>query len=311
MKTWKTMVQAILTSVTALSISVSGTSQDKGTGGYDNSPAGVELKTAKLDPSFFDKREDTAVTWVGMAGTLINSRGTILLVDPLIMAATVDGKLQSEAGFRFRIDLPVDARELPRADAVMYTHADSDHLGKMTAKTLAERTACKFIAPPPVAKELLKLGIDSSRIIMARDFASIPVGTVEVNVTPALHDWQKENPWKRGDCCGYLLRTPDGSIWHPGDTRLIDELLDVKNVDVLFFDVAAVNAHLGPAGSAKLAESSGAKIMIAYHYGTFDLPRGTFGSFDPKDSLPYVQGLSAQFLQPNPGEIIRLPLNMP
>ena len=291
----------------ALIVISQGISQEGGTKSYENSPVGSELKTKKLGASFFDKREDTAVTWLGMAGALINSRGTIVLIDPLLTAVNSGDQLKSESGYKFKIALPVEAGDIPRADVVMYTHADNDHFGKMTVKTLAERTKCRFIAPRPVRKMLEELGVEGDRIIAARDFTSIPVGDTEITVTPALHDWQEENPWKRGDCCGYLVRTPDGSIWHPGDTRLIDELLEVKDVDVLFFDVAAVNAHLGPAGSAKLAETSGAKIMIAYHYGTFDLPPGTFGSCDPRDSLPFVQGLTARFLQPNPGELVRLP----
>jgi L-ascorbate metabolism protein UlaG (beta-lactamase superfamily) len=132
---------------------------------------------------------------------------------------------------------------------------------------------------------------------------------VEIKVTPALHDWQKVNPWKREDCCGYLIKTPDGTIWHPGDTRLIPELEEVKNVDILFFDVAAVDSHLGPKGSARLAATSGAKALIAYHYGTFDVPKGSFGGCDPDDSLPYVKNLNAVFLKPNPGEIIKLPFH--
>lgn len=44
---------------------------------------------------------------------------------------------------------------------------------------------------------------------------------------------------------GYLFRTPDGSIGHPGDARLINELLEISEVDILMFDVAAVGSHLG------------------------------------------------------------------
>jgi L-ascorbate metabolism protein UlaG (beta-lactamase superfamily) len=130
---------------------------------------------------------------------------------------------------------------------------------------------------------------------------------VEIKVTPALHDWQENEPWGRQDCCGYVLKTPDGSIWHPGDTRLIDPLLEIRDIDVLFFDVAAVEAHLGPQGSVRLAESSGARVLVAYHYGTFDLPPGSFGGCDPADSLPLIAGLPADFLQPDPGEILWLP----
>jgi L-ascorbate metabolism protein UlaG (beta-lactamase superfamily) len=270
-----------------------------------------DLTTHPIPASFFDPREDTLVTWLGMAGALLNARGAVLLIDPLISlveSGEPGAGAQSEAGYRLRVPLPIQAAQVPRADLVMVTHADDDHVGRLTHQTLARQTACRFLVPPPVAKILGEIGIPAERITLARDFDRIPVGPLEVEVTPALHDWQETDPWQRGDCCGFLLHTPDGVVWHPGDTRLIPELLAVRGVDVLFFDVAAVDSHLGPAGSARLAESSGAKRMIAYHYGTFDLPPGSWGGCDPRDALPFVEGLPGRFLMLNQGEILKLPL---
>jgi len=267
-----------------------------------------ELKTQKIPHSAFDSREATLYTWLGMAGVLVNARGTILLVDPLITLANADDPQVCESGYRLKEPLPIEAIDVPRADAVLFTHGDSDHFGSKSAQVFADRLECTFIAPHPVARILSGMGISQDRIIVARDFESILLGDVEIIITPALHDWQESDPWERGDCCGYLIKTPDGSIWHPGDTRLIEPLLEIRDVDVLFFDVAAVDAHLGPQESARLAVSSGARVLVAYHYGTFDLPPGSFGGCDPADSLPLIAGLPADFLQPDPGEILWLPL---
>jgi L-ascorbate metabolism protein UlaG (beta-lactamase superfamily) len=267
--------------------------------------AGKKLKTNPIPNSFFDKREDTIFAWLGMAGAVINCRGTIIFIDPLISYGT-DSKT-CETGNSLLVPLPVTADLVSKADVVCYTHADSDHYAEKTAKILNERLSPTFISPGPVFQKLDKLGIDRSRQIRIKDFATYSFGETEIAVTPALHDWQKVDPWKREDCCGYLIKTPDGTIWHPGDTRLISELEEIKNVDVIFFDVAAVDSHLGPEGSARLAETSGAKAMIAYHYGTFDLPPGSYGGCDPDDSLPFIKNLKADFLKPDPGEIIKLP----
>ena len=48
--------------------------------------------------------------------------------------------------------------------------------------------------------------------------------------------------------------------------------------------------------------------MLAYHYGTFDLPPGSYGGCDPHDALPYITDLEADFLQPDLGEVVHLPL---
>jgi L-ascorbate metabolism protein UlaG (beta-lactamase superfamily) len=268
------------------------------------------LRPQKITSSFFEEHENALVTWLGMAGVLVNARGTVLFIDPVITIVEPRSEGRSESGERFKIALPIEAGDVPKADAVLYTHADMDHFGHLTAATLNARLRPKFLAPPPVQRLLREAGCDEEYIISAVDFESVQIGNVQVMVTPALHNWQEEKPWQRGDCCGYLTKTPDGTIWHPGDTRLIDDLLGVSGVDVFFFDVAAVDAHLGPAGSARLAKTSGAKVMVAYHYGTFDLPPGTYGSCDPDDAMPYVQDLSAQFLVLNPGELLRLPLDL-
>jgi L-ascorbate metabolism protein UlaG (beta-lactamase superfamily) len=264
----------------------------------------TDLQTQPIGASFFEEREHTLAAWLWMAGVMINARGSILLIDPLMTIVGRDGRVETEDGYRMRGALPVETKDLPRADLVMYTHADDDHFGRTTAKLLAERLPCRFLVPPPVERELREMGIAAERIRTAREQESVRVGAAEIIVTPAMHDWQDVNPWKREDCCGYLVKTPDGSIWHPGDTRLIDDLLAIEDVDVMFYDVAAVISHLGPQGSARLAKSCGAKVMVAYHYGIRDMPAGSYGNCDPDDALPYLKGVSGRYIKPVPGEVL-------
>ncbi len=266
----------------------------------------TELITQAIKAEVFDAREGSLLTWLGSAGVLLNARGTVLLIDPVLALAEIDGETRSETGHRLKLELPIEAARVPRADAVLYTHADGDHLGRRTAEILNERLRPRFIAPPPVVARLEDLGVEANRIVVAEDFMTLRIGEAEIHITPALHDWQPESPWRRGDCCGFLVRTPDGAVWHPGDTRLIDELLQVKDVDVLWFDIAQALAHLGPEGSARLAESCGARDLIAYHYGTFDVPPGGPFGCDPEDCRPVVAGLPATFHILNPGEAFRL-----
>jgi len=264
----------------------------------------TELAAKRIEDSFFDEKGETEFVWLGMAGAGINARGTVLLIDPMLVVLEKDGEEVSETGHRFRIELPIEAKDVPRVDGVLYTHADMDHFGRPTAEVLGKLGAT-FVGPPPVVKGLRELGVDQKRIVVAKDFDKVRIGEVEVFVTPALHDYPSSGH-VRGDCCGYVVTSADGRIWHPGDTRLIDELLDVKDVDVMFFDVADVVAHLGPRGSARLADSCGAKVMVAYHYGTYDLPPGSWGSCDPEDAKPHANGMEAEFWMPNPGEVMRL-----
>jgi L-ascorbate metabolism protein UlaG (beta-lactamase superfamily) len=265
------------------------------------------LKTQKIDPAFFERRDTTQVAWLGMAGALVNARGTVILIDPMLTAVDKDGKQFCEGHFEMLVPLPIEAHSVPRVDLVLYTHADDDHIGRMTAETLSARLNCPFFAPARVGDILREVGVAPERITTARESMTLTVGSIEIEVTPAVHDYPQEKPFQREDCCGYLLKTPDGTIWHPGDTRLIDELFAVKGVDVFFFDIFAVESHLGSQGSALLAESCGAKVMIAYHYGTLKFPWG-FPEFTPEDAYPYIPNIPARYMALNPGEILELPV---
>jgi L-ascorbate metabolism protein UlaG (beta-lactamase superfamily) len=242
-----------------------------------------------------------------MAGLVVNARGTILMIDPLITLDEKDGEQLCEGHYKLLRPLPLVSENVPRLDVVCYTHADADHFGRLTAIRLIEQTRCRFAATPPVADRLSEMGLGPDRLVEAEANKKIRIGAATIEVTPAKHDWQETDPWRRGDCCGYVIRTPDGAIWHPGDTELIDELRAISAIDILMFDIAAVDSHLGPEGSAELAKTSGAKTLIAYHYGTFDLPPGSYGNCDPEDAKPYVEELVAEFKQPNPGQVLRLP----
>ncbi len=266
----------------------------------------MDLRSVAIDPGTLGTREGTTVYWLGNAGALIDTRGTLLLIDPVITMTEKEGQPVIETGHRLKVNLPIEAKDLARVDAVLYTHADGDHFGRMTAEVLEANLSPSFYTTTPVKERLVQLGVPSDRISVVSEGDSFTVGQVEVHVTPAMHDWNDRSPWKREDCCGFLIRTQDGTIWHPGDSRLLDELLEVKGVDVLFFDVAVCNAHLGPDGSAKLAQTSGASDLIGYHYGTLDVPRGgAFGS-EPEDCMDLVAGLDATMHLLGPGEPLRL-----
>ena len=265
------------------------------------------LTTQPIPASFFERTDSTRVVWLGMAGVLVNAHGTILLIDPLLTAVEREGKFYCEDDLEMVVPLPIEARKIPRVDFVLYTHADFDHFGRMTASVLAENQACRFIAPRRVIPLLREVGVVEERITLAREGERLQAGNVEIEITPALHDYPQEIPFEREDCCGFLLRTPDGTIWHPGDTSLIDELLEVRGVDVFFFDIFAVETHLGSEGSARLAASCGAKVMIAYHYGTLVFPP-EFPIFVPEDALPYLTDVRGRYLVLNPGEPLSLPV---
>ena len=256
----------------------------------------VVLKTTPLGDDFFGKREDTVAAWLGMAGVVVNSRGTVIMIDPLITMIDRDGQRINEGGFPQKVPLPIESNKVPRLDAVCYTHVHADHFRVPTAKVLEERLKPLFISPFDLKKAGVE--IEEKRIIKPKDWQTYRVGNIELTFTPCQHGTP---------ATGYLIKTPDGTLWHPGDTAYFDDLLKVKNVDVYFFDVPGTGKHLGPEGAARYAESSGAKLLVAQHYGTF-LTTAEWIHRNPLHALPFVRDLKGKYITPGPGEVIRLPL---
>ena len=74
-------------------------------------------QTQPFGAEAFEAADTTVLRWLGMAGFLINSRGTTLMVDPLL------------GGFDMpvMIEFPIAGTDVPRLDAVLVTHSDNDH----------------------------------------------------------------------------------------------------------------------------------------------------------------------------------------
>jgi L-ascorbate metabolism protein UlaG (beta-lactamase superfamily) len=237
---------------------------------------------------------------------LVNSRGTTLLIDPAI-SMSPDKPAIHETGHRLLVSLPIQAAEVPELDVVLYTHSDYDHFAPLTARALI-RTGCLFVGPRLVIAELAKLGVPADRTRLAKPGGSLGVGEVQVRITPADHPWQLRDPQQFGtpfgpeDCCGYLVCTSDGAIWHTGDTRLMDQHLQTRGVDVLLLDVSRSEYHLGPEGAARLANALPAAHIIPHHYGSYSEPDHPAYNGNPAQVAALIHNADRRFHILAPGE---------
>jgi L-ascorbate metabolism protein UlaG (beta-lactamase superfamily) len=233
----------------------------------------------KMSSGDFGVIEDTRLYWLGQAGFVLNTRGVVLLLDPLLV--TGPGSL-SETGLELLNPWPIDAAELPRVDAVLYTHTDNDHLGPETAKNLMKLDPI-FIGTLYCKDRLTELGASPVRCLSGvpagtprrgKNGNSFDMGSAKIELLPADHPWQLSDPDKYGrifgpeDCCGYKITTQDGVFVFPGDTRLMKHHLDLRNITVLALDVSTDPYHLGAQGATVLANRLEDVLLVPYHYGT-------------------------------------------
>jgi L-ascorbate metabolism protein UlaG (beta-lactamase superfamily) len=239
-------------------------------------------KTQAFGEEAFEASGETTLRWLGMAGFLINSRGTTLMVDPLL------------GGFDMpiMIEMPLATADVPRLDAILVTHSDNDHYSVPTCRDLSGVTrayhSTKYVASLMKDEDLPGHGHD-----IGDDFN---VGPVRVEVTPADHAWQNESPgastrtFQLEDACGFWIETPDGTIWAPGDSRLIPEHhLQMPAADALFFDFSDSEWHFGLAGAVKMANAYPHTPLLLYHWGSVDAPDFAPFNADPESLYDRVK----------------------
>jgi L-ascorbate metabolism protein UlaG (beta-lactamase superfamily) len=222
----------------------------------------------------FGRSDGTTLRWLGMAGFLINSRGTTLMVDPLL------------EGFDMPvlITFPIASRAVPRLDAVLVTHSDNDHYSVPTNKAIASVTRA-FHSTHYVDSLMKRDGLRSVGHGIGDTFN---VGPVRVTVTPADHAWQNAMPgastrvFKKEDSAGFWIETPDGTLWAPGDSRLIPEHhLRMPAPDALLFDFSDSEWHFGLAGAVRMANAYPDTPLLLHHWGSVDAPTFTPFNGDP------------------------------
>ena len=249
-------------------------------------------ETIPLPPNYFEDGGETAVYWLSASGVLVNSHGLNIMIDPLLSILSDDPAIGETAEMLMTAP-PIMATQVEKLDAVLYTHTDNDHLGPITAKELM-RTGAQFHGPPCVINELSRLGLPDGQGFSHPPGDTFCIGNLEIRLTPAFHPHQLfntdfESYFKPEDCCGYNIKTQDGVIWIPGDSLLMNEHLQMKDIDLLFIDFSDNASHFGLDFSIGLANVLENTELIMYHFATFYGPDHDWCNADPSNAIPRLR----------------------
>lgn len=235
----------------------------------------AKAERIEMTKEAFEKSDKTKVYWLGGGGAMINSRGTVILIDPLLKG--FDMKILTEA--------PLLPEDVPYADAVIITHCDNDHFSKVTLTEMKDRIGmvhtthyvaelCEEICIPAQGHDIHE---------------SFMVNDVKITLTPADHAWQNMSPkhsavrhYEMEDFCGFRLETADGIIWMPGDSRLMEEQLHQDPMDLILMDISDSRWHIGLPGVEKMAAAYPDTPLIPIHWGCVDAPEWKEFNGDPE-----------------------------
>jgi L-ascorbate metabolism protein UlaG (beta-lactamase superfamily) len=173
---------------------------------------------------------------------------------------------------------PEALKKLARVDAIILTHAHSDHLGDLVG--IAKEFRPKLIANFETCLWLGDQGFEKLISPMNKG-GSQQVGDFNVTMTHAMHSNSVEDNGEvvyAGEPAGYIIRLPgDVTLYHAGDTAVFG---DMKLIAELYRPQIALLPigdlfTMGPREAAMAIRFLGVKDVIPMHYATFPALTGT------------------------------------
>ena len=224
----------------------------------------VAPKTILMTSDAFQENKETDIYWLGGAGVMIHSHQTNIMIDPVL------------EGFDMPLlyEIPITSDHVKSLDGVLITHIDNDHFSRSTCAHVKD-VCKKYYAPNYVAEVMQQEGLDCKKCDIGETFV---VQDIQVKLTPAKHNWQngvkkwQYRYWEEKDYCGYWFETREGTIWIPGDSKLLESQLHMDHPDVILFDFADNEWHITFEGAVKLANTYPNAKLICIHWGSVDAP---------------------------------------
>src|SRR5579864_8353297 len=226
-------------------------------------------------PQLVGERE-LGLTFIGHSGFLIQIGGRSLVVDPNFARWLIVLKRQRRPGIRLR--------DLPPIDYVLVSHAHFDHLHRPSLRAIARLTrwrrgqAPQLVVPTKVRDIVARLGF--SRIHEMEWWQEFRDGNLSFTHTPAQH-WGARmlRDFHRG-FGGYVVRTPQHSLYHAGDTAYFNGFREIGrrlHPEIALLPIGAYhpphyrNVHTSPEDALQAFVDLGSRWMVPMHYGTFRL----------------------------------------
>ncbi|MCQ2959917.1 MAG: MBL fold metallo-hydrolase [Bacteroidales bacterium] len=158
-----------------------------------------------------------------------------------------------------------DFSTMPKADVILITHEHFDHLDSLAIRQLT-KSSTKLIVNPRSSELLGGKGFimkngDKSNIEKAIEIAAVPAYNKSAEKLQ-FHPKGRDN--------GYVLTIEGLRIYIAGDTEDIEEMSQLKNIDIAFLP-CNLPYTMTPEQLANAARNIQPRILFPYHYGNTEI----------------------------------------
>lgn len=159
-----------------------------------------------------------------------------------------------------------DYSAFPKADVILITHEHFDHCDPAAISAL-KKAGTQVFANPAVQK---KLGLG---VALENGDSQVLAKGIQLDAVPAYNTspgHTKFHPQGRDN--GYVLTLDGLRIYIAGDTEVIPEMAELKNIDVAFLPCNQPYT-MTPEQVAKAARIINPKVLFPYHYSETPVQR--------------------------------------
>jgi len=237
------------------------------------------LPVLKWSKQKIESLNDTVTTaiWYGHSAFYLKMNQKNILLDP--MFGDYPAPLPYLVNKRFNDSLPIEIKDLPVIDVIVFSHDHYDHLDYGSVLELKEKTKL-FLVPVGVGSHLEKWGVEKSKIKELYWYESFVLDELTFSCTPSQHFSGRGFGDKMCTLWASWVIKGKHNIYFSGDSGYFDEFktigekygpFDVCLMECGQYDPMWKDIHMFPEETAQAHQDLKGELLIPIHWGGFSL----------------------------------------